>query len=97
MPSDLNDFARALDIAAEANRRKHEEFQRALGAPIMFIPSPDDPEQGIGWFRGDVGFFSYVKYHNGYDPNTRHILTDSLIRALMPYMPPVVVRVRQRP
>lgn len=80
-------FLIALAESNDRKKRDREEFQAKLGEPLFFIQDDDDPRFGIGWFRGDVGFFSYRRYANGYDPHTKHVIEDALIKALLPHMP----------
>lgn len=89
---DLGSVAASIRALGEERQAKREAFNAKLGEPVLWIPDPDCPTHGVGWFRGDIGFFSYRKTDNGYDENTRTQLEDSLLKALIPHLPPMMLR-----
>lgn len=82
----LDAFSQGLKEAAERKAKERKAFNRKLGKPVLFLPDPDATGHGVGWFRADKGFVAYRKYSNGYDPLSRFVLEDELLRALIPHM-----------
>ena len=86
MTDRLEEFSRALEVSAVTRQEAHAEFNRRLAkqTPVLWLPDPEDERFGIGWFRADKGFISFRRYANGYDPNSRFVLEDTLLLALIP-------------
>lgn len=68
----LSDFSKALDAAAKARQADQRKLNKQLGEPAVFVPDPDDGRFGTGYWRAKGGgVFSYRRYANGYDINSR--------------------------
>jgi hypothetical protein len=80
--SDLSEWSDALNRIANERDRQRAEFSKKLGEPHVFVPDPDEPTHGVGYWRIRGGVMSYRKYSNGYDPMTRVEYTDEFIAKL---------------
>jgi hypothetical protein len=80
--SSLNAIARGIEAAGKQRQKEHKAFNNKLGEPAVFVPDEEDGRFGIGYWKGDHGVFSYRRYSNGYDPNTRHEYPKEMIDIL---------------
>lgn len=79
----LAEFYKSMDEVAKARQREHRLFNKRLGEPAVFIPEEVDGRFGVGYWRATGGgVFSYRRYANGYDPNTRTEFSPELIGIL---------------
>lgn len=85
----LSSFSKGLKSISDDRAVKHAEFNKKLSVkdPVLFVPDVEDPRFGVGWFRADKGFVGYRRYANGYDPNSRMVMEDDFLNALIPHMP----------
>lgn len=85
----LSQISKSLEDAAtgrETNRMRVHEALEARG-PVLWLPDPENPKHGIGWFRGDTGFIAYQKWSNGWAMLPVAQLDDELLKAFIPHMP----------
>jgi hypothetical protein len=72
-------------VSRDERRNQEQQVHNAnLNAQgcVLFIPSPDNPDQGIGWFFTGTSFVAYRKYSNGWDMYALTYLPVELVEAL---------------
>lgn len=86
-------FYSGISRAMEASAKKREDERNfvhvqleAIG-PVVWLPDPEDDRFGVGWFRGDTGFFAHRRYANGWEQHRCAVLEDGLLLKLLPHMP----------
>jgi hypothetical protein len=77
----INEHYRVKAISDEERRKAFSDELEKIG-PVHFVADPDDPKQGVGWFRAEGGFVAYTKYANGYSIHRSASLTTELVMAL---------------
>lgn len=84
MANQLGPLSAAIKARDERRHQEHQIHNANLNAQgcVLFIPSPDNPNDGLGWFFTGTSFVAYQKFDNDWSMYAVTYMPVALVEAL---------------